>query len=384
MDIQFHELVHLVHVEHTKGKQRSLQRMQHADICSLRQRGGGIERVKRCLDVVFRVVEVQDEQVFAQLSQVWGAPVQARQGLHGQHTCQGLVYIHGTQLRLVEACQVFVGYHQDAVVVTVKVLCRLVLRESVQLCLRILSAIDVFCSREGYQYLVGHAVLGHQLLQRVVVHDGTLNILRHHHRLGLTLQFVVAEYLGIKVVEHHLSLGLDGLGVAFHKAAQQSLCLLIVIFRVFLYALSQFVVASVGGVVGQHIQYKSLLDGLLHAVQMEGVEGAVVVLRAKALQRFFLWGSSKGKVATVPAHLSVLHQLLQQGIRVATVLVSVFLHGGVQLVCRNATLAAMCLVDDDGKVMVAHVADGITDEGKLLYRRDDDALVLLYGILQVP
>ena len=37
----------------------------------------------------------------------------------------------------------------------------------------------------------------------------------------------------------------------------------------------------------------------------------------------------------------------------------------------------MRLVDDDGEIAVAHIADGIADEGELLYRGDDDTLVVL-------
>ena len=42
----------------------------------------------------------------------------------------------------------------------------------------------------------------------------------------------------------------------------------------------------------------------------------------------------------------------------------------------------MCLVNDDGKIMIAHVADEITHEREFLNGRDEDALSVFYMLLQ--
>lgn len=51
------------------------------------------------------------------------------------------------------------------------------------------------------------------------------------------------------------------------------------------------------------------------------------------------------------------------------------LNGLVQTVSPNG---AEGLVDDDGKVLITSVADGVTHEGELLNGGDDDALAILY------
>ena len=216
----------------------------------------------------------------------------------------------------------------------------------------------------------------------MIVHDGTFNILRYHHRLGLTLQLVVAEYLGIKMCQHHLRLGFNGFGIALHIAAQQLLCAFIIIFRILLNALAQFIVAAISGIVGEHVQNEAFFNGLLHAVEVEGTEFSFCVFLSESFQRFFLGRSCEGKVATVRTHLSILHQAFQQYFRICISGVFIFLQRSVQLVCCYTALAAVGLVYDDGKVMVADITNQVTHKRELLNRSDDDTFAVLYMLFQ--
>ena len=110
--------------------------MQNIDISCLRQCGGRIEWIESILNIVFRVVEIKDEEVFAQLAQIGGRTVQPRKCLHCQNACQRLVHIHRTKFGLVKTCEVFVGHHENAIIVRIELFGGLRIRESVHACFR--------------------------------------------------------------------------------------------------------------------------------------------------------------------------------------------------------------------------------------------------------
>ena len=124
-------------------------------------------------------------------------------------------------------------------------------------------------------------------LQCIVIADGALNVLGHHHRFSFSFQFMVAIDLGIKVVQHHFSLSSYRLWFSFHQSTQESLCLCIVVLRILLYTLTQFIIALVSGVVCQHIQDKALFYRLLHAIQVIGIILTVSMFGSKSLQSLF-------------------------------------------------------------------------------------------------
>ena len=105
------------------------------------------------------------------------------------------------------------------------------------------------------------------------------------------------------------------------------------------------------------------------------------MLGTKAFQSLFLWCSRKGEVRAVGAHLSFLHQFQDQVVSILYVVI-ILLSGLIHTVSSNTTLGAMSLVDDDGKVLITHVADGITHKRKLLYRGDNNTFPLLNSLFQ--
>ena len=193
---------------------------------------------------------------------------------------------------------------------------------------------------------------------------------------------MVAEYLGIKMGQHDVRLCLNGLRLTFHRFAKQLLGFRVVVFRVVLYAFGQLVITSVGGVISQHIENKAFFYGLLHTVKVERMEFAILTFRSKPFECFFFGRGCKCKIGAVGAHFAVFHQLLQQFVCVDSFTIFVFLNGLVGTVGGYARLRAVCFINNDGKIPVTHIGNGITDVWKLLYGCDNDALTLLDGFFE--
>jgi hypothetical protein len=115
-----------------------------------------------------------------------------------------------------------------------------------------------------------------------------------------------------------------------------------------------------------------LLDGLLHGVQVEGVELAVSGLAAKLLQRRRLGRGSERKVAGVLAHLALVHRRKNLVLHIHWLFTILARQGFVHLVSGHAGLGRVRLVDDDGELAVRQLPDAIHDERELLHRGDDD------------
>ena len=79
--------------------------------------------------------------------------------------------------------------------------------------------------------MVRQLVLGDNVLDGLVVEDGTLDVLAHHHCLCLAVQFVGVENLGVEVIHHDFSLCLDSLRVAAASFFFRSPCEGILDFR---------------------------------------------------------------------------------------------------------------------------------------------------------
>ena len=74
------------------------------------------------------------------------------------------------------------------------------------------------------------------------------------------------------MAQYHIGLRCDGFGIALHSTSQFFLCSLIIVFGIIFYALGEFVITTIGGVVGEHIEDETLFDGLLHTIEMERME----------------------------------------------------------------------------------------------------------------
>ena len=142
-----------------------------------------------------------------------------------------------------------------------------------------------------------------------IVSNGTFDVFCYHQGFGFAFQLVVAEYFGVEMTEYYIGFGLDGFRVALYGTFQKFLCFFVVVFRIVVDAFCEFVVTAESGVVGKDVEDKSFLDGLFHAVEVEGVETSFGILGSETLQCLPFRCGSECKVRAVAAHLSVFHQL---------------------------------------------------------------------------
>ncbi|MDT4842695.1 hypothetical protein FQZ97_766070 [compost metagenome] len=141
------------------------------------------------------------------------------------------------------------------------------------------------------------------------------------------------------MIYHDGSLHLNGLRRGLDKGLELLLSLGAVEQRIVLDGLGQFVVALVGGVVAQHIENKTLLDGLFHRIEVAGIELAVSALPAEFLQRCRFWSGGEGEVAGVLAHFAAFHGRKDLVLQVFRLLVPLLgAQGGVELVGGRAGL----------------------------------------------
>ena len=112
------------------------------------------------------------------------------------------------------------------------------------------------------------------------------------------------------------------------------------------------------------------------------MEFTILAFRSKPFECFFLGRGRESKIGTVGAHLAVFHQLLQQFVCVTSFTIFVFLNGLVGTVSGNARLRAVCFINNDGKIPVTHIGNGITDVWEFLYGCDNDTLTLLDGFFE--
>ncbi|MNR30132.1 hypothetical protein D3C85_1475690 [compost metagenome] len=92
--------------------------------------------------------------------------------MHGEYVLQFLVHVHGAQLGLIEAGQVLVGHHQQAVLVGVEFVPRIGFGEAVDPRLAVLDAVDQLVAGEGDQRLEWVAARRQQPADGLVITDG--------------------------------------------------------------------------------------------------------------------------------------------------------------------------------------------------------------------
>ena len=90
------------------------------------------------------------------------------------------------------------------------------------------------------------------------------------HGLGPATDLVLHPFG--EVLHHDAHLLVDGVGAEVYEGLQQVGSLLLVVARVVFDRLQEPPVGLVGGVARQHVEDEPLLDGLSHAVEVEGRE----------------------------------------------------------------------------------------------------------------
>ena len=208
----------------------------------------------------------------------------------------------------------------------------------------------------------------------MVVADGGFDVLGDDHGARLALELFAIDHFGNEVVEHDLGFGLDGAGVVLDVGAQLFLGFGAIEYWVIGDGFLDFVVAAVGGVIGEHIEDEAFFNGLLHGVKMEWMKAAIGLLIAEFFQRGIFRGGGESEVRSVASHFACAHGF--EDLVLGVLGVAVLAHGLVHLVVRRAALRAVGFVDDDGEAFGAQIADAGDDDREFLNGGDDDLLAL--------
>jgi len=233
--------------------------------------------------------------------------VEARQGLNRLHPIQALVHIHCHQQRLVESGLVFVGYQQDLIVRRGEALGQLLFADlpavdhiDIQARLGVLLAGFRVLHRTAERHQRPHVLVAAQVdvaLKSFEVFHGLHARGGYDHGFGAPAQMV--HHMAPEVLHDYFDLLLDIGGVQDQELGQDAGSLLFrqvgVVFDLF----DQPEIGFIGGVVFNHIQDVTLLDGLTHAVQVKGLRFAAVADPAEQLQGLALGRGRKGKKADV-------------------------------------------------------------------------------------
>ncbi len=140
---------------------------------------------------------------------------------------------------------------------------------------------------------VGVALLRDVLVELLLVAHRVRARAGHDHRLRPAADLVARE--GAEVLDHHLGLLGDVVRMQAHEARQRPGGLLLVHLGIVLNGLDQPVVGLVGRVVLQHVQDEAFLDGLPHAVEVERLRLAALVLRPNISSVLYLGVAVKAK-----------------------------------------------------------------------------------------
>ena len=166
-------------------------------------------------------------------------------------------------------------------------------------------------------------------------------------------------------------------------------------FGIFRCVICDLEAGLVGHVVLQHIEDKTFLDGLMHAVNMEGMEAAVFCLLAEHFQSGILRCCSEREEGQIFV-LAVSDQLADELVlRVNLIFCNAFdfcvllqyltdiSQRGLQLLCAAAGLGGVCLITDDGEVSAVGFIHFLENDWELLQSGNNDTHTVVQCLLQI-
>ena len=386
VDVEVHQVFNLLSGIHLMMLQSADQIEKFVRVGFVRQNGRAVKFAECLLDGLFIFREVQHKGIPFQRT----GTIQARKGLHGFDIGQNLVHIHGVKQRFVVTGLEFIRDDEKTVRFFFEGLFDGVARKPVDGGFILYFAVVLLVTGKSDDRFVGTVTLFQCAGDGVIVFDGAGDVARHDHGAGFAADLASGDHLIVKMFDDDTGLDADGNAVAFYKTAKSFLSALLVEERIVFNGLHQLVKAVIRGVVGQHIEDESLLNGLFHRVDVERAVFDFVPLQIRSsenLQRFVFRRGGEGEIAGVGEHFPPLDDLVD--LVLGGLLFLVFGGGGlrereVHLGGGASALAGMGLVDDDGEFSGAVVvADVVQNEGKLEYRGDDNLLLMLQRLPQV-
>ena len=225
--------------------------------------------------------------------------VQAGEGLDRVDPAELLVDVHRVQQRLVEAGLELVGHHEEPVHRLLELRGRLAFADHLVLAHRVHPGLGVGLAsvldtaRERDERLPRMTALLEVPIQRKLVAHGVQTRARHDHGLGPATDLVLV--LRGEVLHDDADFLVNGVRVELDERPEQVGGFRLVVARVVLDLLEQPPVGLVGCVVLENVEDETLLDGLPHAVQMEGLELSVGPLGAEELERLLLRRGREGE-----------------------------------------------------------------------------------------
>ena len=193
--------------------------------------------------------------------------------------------------------------------------------------------------------------------------------------------------------QHNLSFGFYSPRFSLYSSAEQLLGFFIIIFRIILNTFCQFIITFICRIVRQHIKNKSFFNSLFHTIKMEWMEFSVFVQNritifinnkcAKSFQCLVLWSCCKCKIRTVCTHFTIFHQFFQKFVCICPFTIHVLLNCFIHTISSYTRLRTMCLVNDNSKIMFAHIRYRITYIREFLDSCNNYSLSIFNGFFQV-
>ena len=344
------------------------------------KQGGRIIRCERCLDVLICIHKVQHKGF---LLKRWADTVQARKRLDGGNALQFLENIHSAELRLIESSLILIGNQQHLIVIPVKFLCQPILREAVHGNLGVFGVIvrQLHLTRESDQCLdIGVAFFLSVILKCLTVFDRTLPGSGDDHCFCHTAEF--RHNRGTEMLHDDFHALRNVCFVQLHKTGNLPFCISGLAARIFFNLLVQLIEGVVSGVVLEHIQNKSFLDGLFHGVDVKRLSLSLGVQSTEQLNRCGLGCSGERKHGNIG-----LFAVATDLVRNHVFDIAVFLLAGAQRHGDRRHIFTgsrrMCLVDNNGEPLVFQPRNAIHDVWEFLNRSSNNLRIAVQGNCKV-
>ena len=299
------------------------------------------------------------------------------------HAAQLFQHIHGTQFRLVESRLIFVGDQKHLIGIGVKFLCEPIFWEAVQgsLCIFRFIIREFYFAGKGYQSMDALIPLFRNVILKCLpVFHRSLPGRSNDHCFGLSAQLF--HNGGAEMLDNDLDALPDVDIMQFYKTGNLAFGCIGLTAGVFFNLLVDLVEGFVFCEVLQHIQNKTLLDCLLHRVDVESLALAFGVQSAKELDGGGFWRSGECKHRDVRLLAVALDFIGDHVLHIAfDRLTSAQSHRHRSHVFTGG--GRMGFVDDNGKTLVLQTLYAIHNIGKLLNGGSDDFCVAVQCNRQV-
>ena len=345
----------------------------------------GVERRKGFFHFLCVVHKVHDHDLFIKGR---AYTVQAGKRLHCIYTAQLFQHIHGAEFRLVETNLILVCHQQDIILVPIKDFRQLILGKAVHARFGVFNTINFYLAGERHQcFYILIIMPGDIILKRLTILHSSLAGCRDNHCFCLPAKFLHDS--GTEMLDNDIDALVDIVVKQINIPRNLPLGGNRLHLRVIFNGLVQLVVGLVFDIILQHIKDITLLDSLLHAVQVErlihGMPVCINTFTTKQAQCHRLGRGSKGKDRHIGSLAVALDFILDSILRIGFFGTLVLPQ---RIFDRNHILAGcgrMGFVNDNGKGLVVLILRQLPEIHieEFLNRGDNDFVVAFQCIGKV-